>query len=468
MTSTPKWLGFSALGFLLFAITSCEDPKEIGSEIIGQDVGVRFTDTLSINSSTVLVDSIFTSGTYTRGADTLLVGAYTDPILGKTQANAFFQVANIDTLKALPSAIADSVILKLFYTYYQGDTTKTQTINVHRVTETMNPATEYLANNEVQFDKKPLGAKTLRARPVRYRSRFNELDSLRFDSLSIKLDKALALEFMNLRYTKGTADTVVYSQAKFKDKFKGIALVGNESDNAALLGFYTRACNLSFYYHPKDSLRSSRLIFYPVLTTNAGRDIFNSRFNKITSTRSGRLANLKKPGDIIPSNQTGNEVYIQEGTGVSTKILFPTLLSLKQRQDIAINKAELIVPVKSNPNNIDQISKLSLVETNETNRTVRLVTTSGASGLLYIPGERSGYPHNTLLNKTANTYTFNVTSTLQNILTGRRPNKGILIVPEIVVDATTGKSKLFANRTDRIAIDAPNVKLKVYYTYTGK
>lgn len=58
---TQKWRlrnGIFASLIISFFITftACEDPQEIGSEVFAQDIGVLYTDTLTVDASTVLLD----------------------------------------------------------------------------------------------------------------------------------------------------------------------------------------------------------------------------------------------------------------------------------------------------------------------------------------------------------------------------------------------------------------------------
>ena len=141
--STQPWRlrnGIFASLILIFFITltACEDPQEIGSEVFAQDIGVLFTDTLTVDASTVLLDSILTSNT-----TSLLVGRTTDPSLGLVEANSYFHIVPFDTLYStvdtagrknvkwirFPSKV-DSIRFFLPYNYYQGDTNQRQTIKL--------------------------------------------------------------------------------------------------------------------------------------------------------------------------------------------------------------------------------------------------------------------------------------------------------------------------------------------------
>lgn len=57
---TLKWPALKWLGIISLFLSSCDDPKEIGSDLFSVEVGLNYTDTLTVNSSTVLIDSVYT------------------------------------------------------------------------------------------------------------------------------------------------------------------------------------------------------------------------------------------------------------------------------------------------------------------------------------------------------------------------------------------------------------------------
>ena len=96
--STQPWRlrnGIFASLILSFFITltACEDPQEIGSEVFTQDIGVLYTDTLTVDASSILLDSVVTSN-----SDNLLVGSTIDPTFGLVKANSYFHIVPYDTL----------------------------------------------------------------------------------------------------------------------------------------------------------------------------------------------------------------------------------------------------------------------------------------------------------------------------------------------------------------------------------
>jgi hypothetical protein len=163
-------------------------------------------------------------------------------------------------------------------------------------------------------------------------------------------------------------------------------------------------------------------------------------------------------------------VYIQNSSGVVMKVQFPTLAKLKARQDIAINKAELVLEPNASLNNFTLPTDLVLVESTKDNRVVR-TTTDGTGSMRVVAGESSSATYQSRTNN----YTFNITSSLQNLLSGRSPSNGWIISPTtFVTNPQTGQRGLGSGRNlisadaNRATFDMSKVKLKVYYTYVAK
>ncbi len=89
---------------------ACEDPQDIGKDLQpqNQDFGVLFTDTVTVRTSTVLVDSVRTSI-----SNYMLAGQYMDAKLGTVTAKTFFQArfSGSDTTYILAeSPVYDSLV----------------------------------------------------------------------------------------------------------------------------------------------------------------------------------------------------------------------------------------------------------------------------------------------------------------------------------------------------------------------
>lgn len=481
--------------FFVF-LSACEDPKEIGSEIFVQDIGLLYTDTLTVDASTVLLDSIAT-----YSPNNMLVGRLSDPNLGTVEAACYFQIANLssDTIRSEVDTASksnvkwityptlnDSIRFILPYSFYQGDTLQNQTFKLYQFasSSTLDPTTAYYSNSAAPTLKTtPLGQLTnVKVRPIRD-SRVVSGTTGKYDSLVIPITEPSFVKFLESQRDGAKSEALVGTG--FKDAVKGFALVSESPKNAAIVGFAAGQAVLKLYYHYKytytvrnsaDTADSTVTVdttkannFYVALTSSDGTT-FNARFNKITASRIGALTKLTKAGDGLSTKDANNEAYLQLGTGLAMKVKFPTLTNLKNRKDIAFNKAELVLEPKSNPGGYSFPTDLVLVQSTNSNRPLRS-TTTGEGSLQFVTGEGTSASY---VSK-SNLYTFNVTSSLQNILAGRISNNGWIITPTLFATNTTtgvrsvalGKSVL-AQEVTRAIFDKSNIKLKVYYTYVAK
>lgn len=498
ITFTQNWwvskslfTGF-ILSFCLF-LAACEDPQEIGSEVFVQDIGLFYTDTLTVDASTVLLDSIITSTTAN-----LLAGRYTDPTLGLVEASSYFHVANVDTLRSLvdtagrkdvtwirfPSKV-DSIRFILPYSFYQGDTLQNQTFKVSQLADdaSLVATTPYFSNSDAPALKSiVLGqVQNVKVRPIRNKYIISGID--RFDTLKIPIVEPTFVNFIKSQRDLTTKDDVLIGTG-FKDKIRGLAITSESNKNAAIVGFAADRTILRIYYNYKytytlrnvantaDSIRvtvdttKTNDIYVGLYTRSTGVSN-NARFNKITTTRSGgAFAKLVNPTDALPSSLSNNQVGLQASAGLAMKVQFPSLLKLKERRDIAINKAELVL--EPNASDYSLPSDLILVESTPTNRPVRS-TTTGDGSLLFVVGEGSTAAYVAK----SNTYTFNITSSLQNILSGRNKTNGWLLSADNFVTSSTSRGpasgrNIVSSEASRAIFDHKNIKMKLYYTYVGK
>ena len=507
-TSIQSWwvskrLSASFILSFCLLLSACEDPQEIGSEVFVQNVGVLFTDTLTVDASTVLVDSIVTSNT-----DNLLVGRYTDPILGLVEASSYFQISNRDTIRTelfdldrSPLIIAnkkdfkwiknptkvDSIRFLLPYTLHQGDTLQKQTFTLTQLDDntSLDPAKTYFRNDNPPLLKSTVFGQLRNAnvRPVKNISIIG--GSGRFDTLRIPVTDPAFINFIISQKESTNKDNALIGTG-FKNKIRGLALTSESTKNAAIVGISPYNSVLKVYYsysysytlrnkaNTSDSIKvtvdstKSNDFYVGRFVSSATGAPLNARFNKITATRNGVFSKLINPTDILMSAQANNQVAIQPNTGLTTKVKFPSLLKLKERQDIAINKAELILE----PNvSIYSLPKdLVLIESTPTNRFLR-TTTSSEGALQFVSGEASTASY---ISK-SNSYTFNVTSSLQNILSGRNKSNGWILSATTFGAATQTAPRgpvsgryIVSSEADKAVFDSKKIKLRVYYTYVGK
>lgn len=467
-----------------FLMMACDDPEEIGTELFGQDIGLAYTDTLTVDASTIQLDSMQTSG-----IPSVFVGSMSHPVFGDYTAKTFFQVTNIDTIKidtagtsAYKASLVesvDSLALYLVFRRVAGDTNKTQTFKVHRVKSSATPTVSKVYNTGdvlPDYDATPLATVTRSPlHPIRNATSTSE-DTSKYSYVKVPLPMSLAKEIFAQR-NLSSANAVVYD--KFKDIIKGLVLVSESSQNAALSYFSVGQSMMDLSYHYTYTYRKTTGVdttvsvnkttsFY-LSNGTAATGEQNVRWTNVTVNRKGALANLKKPADALKSTDAGGYVYMDNISGLAVKLKFPTLLKLKNNKNVAINKAELILEPDQPLSGFTRISNLVAIQENGANRPLRYTSTNG---FVYANSETQISSYATK----ANSYTFNVTSALQNILSGKATANGWILTPTwigLTSSTSTSVSVLSSSRIVAVepvqaVFNAKNIKLKVYYTHISK
>ena len=122
-------------------LTSCDSDVDAGEFVVGSDNlsvtnKVILIDTATVEVSTINFDSLVTSG-----QSRILLGNYDDPIFGKVNSDSYFQLSssgyNLQTTSTDTEGanyVFDSIRMFLVPDkYYYGDTTKVQSISIHRL-----------------------------------------------------------------------------------------------------------------------------------------------------------------------------------------------------------------------------------------------------------------------------------------------------------------------------------------------
>ncbi|WP_299706118.1 DUF4270 domain-containing protein [uncultured Pontibacter sp.] len=443
--------------FSFAALTACEDPKDIGIDLQDENlIGTEFTDDLTIQTGTVLQgDSILSYRT-----STALVGQYADPVLGITRSVAFAEVGLNGTNVSLGENItADSLVLTLDYSFKYADTLQAMQLNVHRATSAFDERTSYFTNTPFTYDPTPIGTAAFQPRVEMVTKEGTSTKTTRL--AKIKLNSELANDF-----AAQSGQPAFANQANFLNYFRGIALAVPEDENGSLVGFALNSASSSLvlYYKKGDGTQGT----HSFLLGTGGY------FSQITTNRAGTgIEELQNKGDFKAATETGGDSYVQGGTQLLTKITFPDLLQLKEEQgNIIINRAELIIPVKaaSTGNNLSVPPQLALYETNDANNILRdqggrfrTVQQDGANPFVYTPA-LLGFNRK----KGKEYYNLNVTSYIQGIVMGLKPNNGLLLGAVIATTDGNGNRSLRPEMHPYRAIvtnnEANPVKLLIYYS----
>jgi len=392
--------------------SSCVKGDEaIGSQFMNSDVNVKYIDSLTVNFSSFLMDSIISSN-----KNLALVGSYVDPesVFGVTQSTSYVifntpglvSVGNSSGL--LGNAVYDSLILTLKYSgLYYGDTLQPLKFSLHRVNQDIvfPTSSQYLYNtSSFSYDADSIGEIEILPRPNSDQT------------VTIKLAGSLGAEFLD-KLANGSDELA--SQDNFVNYFKGIAFVADPT-NSSIVGFNINSTSMymNLYYHNEgDVVNVSRDVqFNPCL--------LDHQFNHIYSNRTN--SPLTKDLSNVPTNSsnTGNYSFVQGGTGIVTRVDFPYLSSLlKYHPNMQVLRAVLVVqPVV--PQNLDYLpSNLNLYFTNKFNDFVSIVNDSNGNaegGNLNVDGV---IPSNS-------TYSWDVTTFVNTVLGTNSSNlNGLLIVP---------------------------------------
>lgn len=323
-----KLYTLSLLTFILCLASCAEDSSSypVGEDFIDHNISLKSIDTLSINASTFLLDSLITS-TSSR----ILIGYLKDNKLGEITSKSFMSIsANSYTLNS--DATFDSIALVLYNDhYYHGDSTIVQTYHVHKVTKLIEADDDnYLYNtSSFPYDEKVLGSLTFTPNPIKN------------DSLYIPLDN----EFGKLIFDK-IQDDDINNKNDLDDYIKGLVVVPSTQNSSQLLGFTTNSFSgMRLYYTLKNSDDSENINYQIDFSISTP----NMQFNQIVSDRSATDFNLLLDNETnIPSDETDNFIAIQGGTGLSGRIEIPYLKNLLKLSEngIPLNGHIKMYPVK--------------------------------------------------------------------------------------------------------------------------
>ncbi len=424
---------------LLFSFASailtsaCDDPEEIGLPQ-GQTLGVSVTENVALNTSTVLVDSVLT-----YRPSYMLAGRYQDPKLGPVTATGYFQPVYNGNFTVENPTRADSAVLNLPYNSYNyGDTTKPFSLAVHLLQDSIR-SKAYYSFEQIPYEQESVGA-----------ARFTPGgDTTR--TVRVKLAAAVADRLL------GFANK---PESEFISGFPGFALVGSDQSNNLILGFSASGTpRLRLYF------QTATAQTFDFLLTN------NARFNHISGDRAGTVVkDLNSPYSAVSAAATGGETYVQGGTGLMTRVEFVDLANLPQLNNVAINKAELVVtPLPGNI--ISSRTQLILYEATGDGRLLRSangnpVFTPGDVRVLSSPPLLAGYSNNA--------FTFNITRYVADVLQKKRANTGLyLSLPSlydvqlsqlVATPATSLEQSLNTLYLGGHNHPATPVKLRIYYT----
>lgn len=290
-------------GASLLLCMACEYSDSIGLGLVEEEqFDMIFLDTATVKISTVLFDSLPTSGT-----GRTLVGYHADETYGTTTAQFFFQVG-LDSLGDYPDEdkatySRTSLVLPYDdYAYY--DTTQLQTYYLYRVTEEMEYEDDGSLYNSSRFaydTTQYIGMLSLHLRPHKD------------GSVEMPLDDSLGNELFEL--AREQAD-LLSSESDFLEQYPGFVLVPDPA-NTTVVGF-GNTTHIKIYY--QEGSEEEELVF-PVAN--------HIYYTQLVHDRSQTLfAPLQQQSRELAIEETDDQAYLQGGVGTAIRIEFPHLKSL--------------------------------------------------------------------------------------------------------------------------------------------
>lgn len=306
----------------------------VGEDYIENMEDVIMVDTLTIEVSTVNLDSLVTSS-----QERILVGNYTDPIFGKLKSESYFELTASNYRLRTSSTdytnfVYDSIAVILRYdNYYYGDTLQNQTLSVHRLSEKVlydDEATSFYNTSNLDYESSSLGTITYKPRPIIK------------DSINIPVSDAYGQELFQKLKTQE-----VSTEDEFIDDFKGLIIKSSGENSSSVIGFSASGSTgsvLRLYYSDTEEINEESLY----------KDFFISdpakQFNSVSLDRNGTIIQTLQSGSgSQPSELTGNQSFIQAGSGIVCRLDFPSIKKLYDlSQNGTIVDAQLLLrPVKN-------------------------------------------------------------------------------------------------------------------------
>ena len=417
-------LFISVLGFFSSCNSDTFQEHEIGDNLIKKSTEVRLIDTFAINSSTVRMDSMLTSG-----QSSILFGSYQDEFFGRVSSD-FYAVVGLGEAFGLKSVTVGENIEKvpirfdslIFISYpdgrYMGDTLLPQSMTIHRVLEEIEiPEGQYAfyAHSTFPYAEESLGSSDFMAKPV---SQSKEFDASKEEDVEInrggirfKMDDALGLDIVNRVNIED--DTVLYAD-KWAKYFNGIVLKAGE-DNSVMLSYNLQENRMKmrlYYTYTSTELTGTRNFHdFPISTSSLNFTNFKSDFSSTPQD----LGVITKQTVDLSSEKTGDLAFVHGGLGFLTKIKIPYLEELNT---IGITggvlSAELVFYPKyqSYDNSIFKLPTVpfTIYQTDEQNQILTQLPSIASNS-----GVSSKYVKN-VENWTESYYSVDITSYVNNVL----------------------------------------------------
>lgn len=318
---------------LCICIAACEEPDIVSSDVVpGTDQpGVFFTDTMQLLAFTTEDTKL---GSNNSGAP-MFLGTLSDQYLGTTSASFYIQMLVGTSFPTIPAtAVADSIVLSLAYSGIYGDSSATHTVSVYELGESLSKDSSYYTTDTFDITGSQLGSavaipSTKDSVPV---NGVNQAPQLRF-----RLNNSFAETILEHAITSSPDFA---NNSNFLNYFKGLYI---KSDAAYTGSGDVKGSIISL--NPTSSINSVTL-YYKDTDTSSTVKSYSFQLGA-SSVRSNQVMHSYPAGITSDSLQTPSSLFVQSLNGLRLKVKFPNITSLLADGPVSINKAQLVIKVKS-------------------------------------------------------------------------------------------------------------------------
>lgn len=309
-----------ALVILLFIQSCKKDLSSLGLNLQPESdkISGNTFDTVSVKAYTITEDSLSTDE-----RSVSLLGSYTDPVFGTTDASFLTQIRlSTSNVTFGNSPTLDSMVLYLDYSSYYGDTNSLQNILVYEMNKDIYYDSAYYSNlNPSDYVNNTLIA------TKSYYPMPNDTNKV----VSIKFDSTWATKFIDITNISHFTDNNT-----FLEWFKGIYVKTQSIYYNGAIIYYSLISSLSkiTLYYKNTSDTAQKKFDFLINSSCARVNLFKHNYS------------LSTVNNVLNDSLTSDSLlYLQAMSGPVVKIKFPYLNKIKKDSTLAIVNAQLIIPV---------------------------------------------------------------------------------------------------------------------------
>lgn len=428
-----------AMIIILYTSACNKKPEQVGLGLqpVSAALSVEFSDTSGLISYSVREDSVRTD---INVLQTGMVGHMMDDVFGQTTAEIFSQFRLSENDHDFgEEPVFDSLVLKLAYSGFYGDSLGEQRVKVFRLSEDMDPDTSYYSNQMIAWDEEILADTIFVPRPS---------DSLTIDGnampahLRIKLKNSFGEDIINAG-TEKFADNEAWLEY-----MKGLRItaepVGGEG-GIMLFDMFAANSEMRIYYKSSDFEDTLSFSF----KSNSNCATFTAfDHNDYVDASPELQAQIKTPFDTAAGQHM---FYLQSMGGVKATLRLPNIKDyFTDGSPVAINEAKLTFHVYDDGSELAPPPQLAIAMIDEEGDYVPLPDATESSGY-YGGGISDG----------DNAYFFRISRFMQQVLTGETPNYPLVL---IISGASFRANRLILHGPDEMTNGDQRMRLDVTYT----